>query len=129
MALIVEVVADSKFPIDRKALKKKLEEAWEKYQVETEVNLSVAVVGKRKMAEISEKYRGKPEATNVLTFAQQDDEAAAAAFVTPLEANLELGDIVICFPLAVLEAAKMGIFLDERVGQLAVHGLENLMEG
>lgn len=127
MALSISVKADSKFPIDRARLRRVLSEAWEKQGLNGNVNVSVAVVGRRKMVELEKKFRKKEGPTNVLAFPQQSVSGAQVGFVTQEEGPLELGDIVICYPLAIEEAAQMGVLVDDRIEELALHGFYNLL--
>lgn len=127
MSLVVNIVADSKFPIDRKRLRKALIKAWDDYGVGSEAELSIAVVGTRKMAKLHESYLGKEGPTDVLAFAQQEMAGDEHGFVSPSEVSLELGDIVICYPLALEQAVEQNVVVDDRVGALALHGFKNLI--
>lgn len=129
MPLQISINADSKFPVDRKRLRKKLTEDWEAYSIEMDANLSIAVVGTRKMSQLHRKYLKKEGPTDVLSFPQHSAEMGEKGFVTSDERPLELGDIVICYPLAIEQAIKLGILVDERIEQLAAHGFKNLMGG
>ena len=127
MALSVSIVADSKFPINRKRVRGALNSALKNYGINLEANVSVAVVGTRKMAELNKKYLKREGPTDVLAFPQQSNERGDQGFITSDETALELGDIVICYPLALEQAARLGIIVDERVEQLALHGFGNLI--
>jgi probable rRNA maturation factor len=101
--------------------------AWKKVGVGGEVNVSVAVVGTRKMAELHRRYLKKEGATDVLAFPQQELGSGEPGFVSSDEAALELGDIVLCYPLIVEEAAREEVFVDDVVEKLVLHGLRHLM--
>jgi len=126
MALSVSIVADSKFPVDRKRLRSSLAQTWETYGIGGEAVVSVAVVGGRKMAELQAHYLGKEGPTDVLAFPQQGARGDQYGFIGPRDMPLELGDIIICFPLAVEQAAQQNVFVDDRIEALALHGLKNL---
>ena len=127
MPLTVKVRADSKFPIDRKRLRAVLRSAWRKFGFDGDATVSVAVVGTRKMAELHQRYLGKKGATDVLAFPQHGSGGDEYGFVTPGEAELQLGDIVLCYPLIVDQAVEGDILIDDRVEELALHGLEHLL--
>ena len=126
MALSVLITADSKFPVDRKRLRAVLSRAWETQGTGGEASVSVAVVGTRKMAALHEEYLGKAEPTDVLAFPQQDSGGDWHGFVIPRDVPLELGDIVICYPLALEQAVDQDVFVDDRIEALANHGFRNL---
>ncbi len=100
---------------------------WESYGIGSDAHLSFNVVGSRKMASLHKQYLHKEGATDVLAFSQQDLEAEGVGFVTPEEEPLELGDIVICYPLVRDQASRYGVMVDEQVEKLAIHGMKNLM--
>lgn len=127
MALSVSIRADSKFPVDRKRLRAALCAAWEQLGIDGDVSVSVAVVGTRKMAELHRRYLRKQGPTAVLAFPQQGLGGDEYGFVAPDAAPLELGDIVLCYPLIIDQAAQQGVLVDDRVEQLALHGLNHLL--
>ena len=126
MALMVLVTADSKFPVDRKRLRSVLSSQWETQGIGGEASVSVAVVGARKMAELHERHLHKQGPTDVLAFPQQATSGDEYGFVVPHGLPLELGDIVICYPLAIEQAVQEGVFVDDRIEALAIHGFRNL---
>ena len=73
------------------------------------VELSVALVDEREMAELHERYLGEPGPTDVLSFTM-DEEGL-------------LGDVVICPEVA----AASGKQLDEEIKLLLVHGILHLL--
>ena len=88
--------------------------------VATEV--SVAIVGDRKMRKLNKKYRGIDKTTNVLSFAQTEGD------VTGLPRDvLFLGDIVISYPVVIQEAALEKMYVDDKIGELVEHGLLHLL--
>lgn len=101
--------------------------AGEAYAFTAQARVSVAVVGARKMAQLHKEYKKKEGATNVLSFSQEGGSRRSISFSAPEELPLELGDIVICYPIAIQEAARLGVVVDERIEQLALHAFENLM--
>jgi probable rRNA maturation factor len=127
MALFVEISADSKFPVERKRIRTLLEKAWKEYGFSSEARVSIAVVGTRKMAALHKEFKNKEGATDVLAFAQQEFEKKNYGFVSAANEPLELGDVVICYPLALEQAARLGVLVDERIGELVLHGFRNLM--
>jgi len=127
MSLIVDIRADSKFPIDRERLRAALRTAWEAYGISEETHVSVAVVGSRKMAELNQRYLNKKGPTDVLSFAQQGTEREGFGFVVPPGSPLELGDIVLCYPLIIDQAVTLNVLVDERIIERALHGMKHLM--
>ncbi len=83
------------------------------------------LVGEAEGRALNRDYRGKDYATNVLTFAYAEGEALPglpeAAGDVPLA-----GDLVLCVPVVVREAAAQGKTLEAHFAHLVVHGMLHL---
>ncbi len=78
----------------------------------------VRIVDHEESAGLNERYRGKPGATNVLSFvADMADEAGVRL----------LGDVVICAPLVDAEARAQGKPAVAHWAHLTVHGVLHLL--
>ena len=97
-------------------------------------SLGLSLVGDGEIADLNGDWRQKPEPTDVLAFAAQD-EGLEQAPAMPMpdwdddgEADpLELGDIVISLETAARQAADHGHSLQREVLFLASHGLLHLL--
>jgi len=83
-----------------------------------ELELGIQVVADAEMATLNRAYRGKEGATNVLSFAMNDDEPQP----TPM-----LGDIVIALGVVRREATEFGLPLLDRMAHMMVHGVLHLL--
>lgn len=86
------------------------------------VEVSVAIIGNRKMRGLNKKYRGIDKSTNVLSFSQTEGDVT----LQPPD-KLYLGDIVLAFPKVVEECARDNMFIDDRVCELVEHSLMHLL--
>ena len=91
-----------------------------------EAEVSVSVVGKRKMLELSKRYLKDEKLHDVLSF-PFEDPGQGAPFVVPPDGILRLGEIVVCYPAAVAEAEQQNILVNESVLFLVRHGCEHLL--
>lgn len=73
------------------------------------------------MAEINGRWRGKPVATNVLSF------PAAQDLKVPKGASRPLGDIVLALGVVTREAEEQAKPLKDHVSHLIIHGLLHLL--
>lgn len=119
----VLIKADSKYPIDRKRIKKVVDEFFQKMEVDSDMMVGLMVVGDRKMKELNLKYLGVEGTTDVLSFSQTEEKEK---FVEPTEA-LYLGDVVVSWPQAIKQALERNITVDDEVDFLVQHGLLHLM--
>ena len=83
-----------------------------------EAELSLVLVGDRRMRRLNRLYRGKDRPTDVLAFPMRD----AVPTVSPL-----LGDVVISLPTAGRQAGVQGHSLDREVTVLLIHGVLHLL--
>lgn len=125
--LLVRIQADSKYPFDRRKLRAALDAKSLASGLGETSEVSVVVVGTRKMSELTKRYLGKDELSDVLSFPQLGDGGEVHGFVTPKDAPIPLGDIVICYPLVMEEAARRGVFVDDLIVERAMHGMKHLM--
>jgi probable rRNA maturation factor len=118
---------ESHFPVDRKKIKQAIESALVD-QVHRDAEVSVSVVGDRRMRELNKKYRQLDETTDVLSFGLNDPTVEIPAeFVEAPDDVLRLGDIVVSYPQAVDEAREENKLVDEQVEILVLHGLDHLL--
>lgn len=89
----------------------------------SDVELTVRLVGATEGRELNRDFRGKDYATNVLTFVYGDDEGMSGENddAAPLA-----GDLVLCVPVVVREAAEQGKPLAAHFAHLIVHGMLHL---
>lgn len=128
----VLVFTESRFPIDRKNLKEFVKNHLQD-RLTGQVEVSVSIVGDRKMKSLNAKYRQLPETTDVLSFPISDSGTNLdfTSGFSPEKSSpdnvLRLGDVVISYPQAVLEAAQENKLVNDQVKFLLAHGLDHLM--
>jgi probable rRNA maturation factor len=80
--------------------------------------LSVRTVGQARSRSLNRRYRRKDKPTNVLSF--------AGAGIAP-DGRTFLGELVICAPVAALEARAQNRKLDAHWAHLTIHGILHLL--
>jgi probable rRNA maturation factor len=118
----VLIFVESRYKINRKRIKKVVESVITNNEIAGPVEISVAVVGDRKMRELSKKYKGEDKTRNILSFSQSEGES----IVSPNDI-LRLGDIVLSFPQVINDAVRDEMLVDDKVDQLIEHGLMHLL--
>ena len=118
----VLIFVESRYKVNRKRIKKVIESVIIKNDVSGPVEISVAVVGDRKMRVLSKKYKGEDKTRNILSFSQAEGESV----VTPSDV-LRLGDIVLSFPQVINDAVRDEMLVDDKVDELVEHGLMHLL--
>ena len=118
----VSIFVESRYKVNRKRVRSLVNNLLKKQGVAGKAEVSIAIVGDRKMRELSKKYKGEDKTRNVLSFSQTEGEPAK----NPLDA-LFLGDVVISYPQVIREAAAEDVLVDEKIEQLAEHGIMHLL--
>jgi probable rRNA maturation factor len=96
-------------PTDRAVLARHKVARWIRAALQKPAHITVRVVGWDEGRALNHDYRGKDQATNVLTFDYSDDPVV-------------LADLVLCAPLVKSEALEQGIALESHYAHLLVHG-------
>ena len=120
--LKVLIYVESRYRIDRKRVRNSLANLLDQQGIHSPVEVSVAIVGDRKMKELSKKYKGEDRTRNILSFSLNEGEKMA----TPTGV-LRLGDIVVSYPIARLEASRDEMLVDDKIEELILHGMTHLL--
>lgn len=122
----INILSDAKFPFDRAGLRAHLTKVLAKYRLMDKVEVDVQVVGKRKITELHKVYMQLSGPTDVLSF-PLNDPGDERPFIASPDGVLRLGDIVVCYGVAVEEALEKQCKVDEQINFLAEHGLMHLL--
>jgi probable rRNA maturation factor len=114
--------AEEEMPKWGKSLKNYVHKVLKELEKDT-WDLSVFLCGDIAIRELNSRYRGKPEATDVLSFSQ--DESNAKEFGKKTSRRLP-GDIVISLDTLRENARRFGISEDEELRRLLIHGILHL---
>lgn len=120
--LNVLIFVESRYKINRKRIRTALSNLLNEQGINSPVEVSVAIVGDRKMRQLSKKYKGEDKTRNVLSFSLTEGENHQ----TPKDV-LRLGDIVISYPVVITEAVRDEVLVDDKVDELVVHGMSHLL--
>jgi len=120
--LNVLIFVESRYKVNRKRIRTALANLLTEQGVNSPVEVSLAIVGDRKMRELSKKYKGEDKTRNILSFSLTEGEKHA----TPSDI-IRLGDIVISYPVVITEAARDEVLVDDKIDELVVHGMTHLL--
>lgn len=128
----VLVSSDPRYNVSKDFIKSSVIEILEKQKLFGKVEVSVSVVGDRKMHELNKKYRGIDSTTNILTFALEDPAKLSVTgpkkgFVASPDSWLRLGDIILSYPQMIEDAAEEGNSIEQEIQFLIEHGLKHLL--
>lgn len=118
----VLIFVESRYKVNRRKVRSSIEKFLSEQAISSDVEVSVAVVGDRKMRELSKKYKGEDKTRNILSFSLTEGET-----INSDPTKLRLGDIVISYPEVIREAAAEEVLVDEKVEELVLHGMNHLL--
>ena len=118
----VLIFVESRYKVNRKRIKSTVSFVIEDQGVKSFLEVSIAIVGDRKMKDLNKKYRQKDSTTNILSFPLAEGENTYLP-----EGIVRLGDIVISYPQVIREAAREEILVDDKIETLVSHGMLHLL--
>lgn len=114
----VLISSESRYPIDRKKIRGRAIKFLEEANLD-DVEVSVLVVGSRKIKTLNCQFRKVDEVTDVLSFLQEEARGP--------DGILRLGDVVVAYPVCREEARKENKMVDDKMWELIEHGLRHLL--
>ena len=88
-------------------------------------NINLLLSDDRTVQKLNKEFRGLDKPTNVLSFANIDDESFEQ--VLSLEDDIELGDVVVAYETMCLQAEQIGETLEHHFAHLWVHGMLHIL--
>lgn len=119
----VLVYIESRYKASRKRIKRAVETVLFDQKMQTPVEVSIAIVGDRKMRSLNKKYRDQDKTTNVLSFPLSEGQES----IQPVSSTIRLGDIVISYPQVIKEAARDEVMVDDKIEELVIHSMYHLL--
>lgn len=121
-SVIIPIFVESRYRVNRKRIKKAISKVLVGHEIKGPIEVSVAIVGDRKMRSLSKKYKGEDKTRSILSFSLSEGEST----YLPSE-TLRLGDIVISYPQVIKEASEEEVLVDDKIDELIEHGILHLL--
>lgn len=122
LSLRMEVKADSRYRFNRRKIRDGVFKLLGEQGIKQPVELSLSMVGERKIRELEKRYFGEDKVTDVLSFPQLEGKS-----IPSVEQVLVLGDVVVCYPQAKRQALRFNRLLDDEIEFLTCHGVLHLL--
>ena len=109
--------------------KESLEKTLLAENVPTTIEISLMITGQEQIQALNRDYRGKDQPTDVLSFALQENKESedAQAFIGPPDGLLHLGEIIISYPQAEVQASERGHSVKKELAELIIHGILHIL--
>ncbi|MBI2049403.1 rRNA maturation RNase YbeY [Candidatus Roizmanbacteria bacterium] len=118
----VPIFVESRYKVNRKRIKSKIAKILLEHDIKSPAEVSVAIVGDRKMRDLSRKYKGEDRTRNILSFSLVEGDSSYIK-----SEKLKLGDLVISYPQVIKEASRDEMLVDDKIDELIEHGMLHLL--
>lgn len=121
----VQIAKSSNYPFSKVSIRKIVQEFLKKNGIVSDSVIEVSFVSKDKMLEIGSEYLGETTTNphNVLSFPAAETKEK---FIFPPDL-LYLGEIIVCYPVAVEEAGRQSVTVATKLEELVTHGVLHIL--
>ena len=97
--------------------------------IDSRVELGLVIAGQERVRQLNLSYLDKDEPTDVLAFAMLPEQSGGdlTPFVTPPDGIKHLGEVIISYPQAVIQAEEHRHSTVREIAILIIHGLLHLL--
>ena len=93
-----------------------------------EVELGLVIATEERVKQLNRDYRGRDEPTDVLAFSAREEVGAnLPPFVPPPDGVLHLGEVIISYPQAAIQAEEHRHSIKRELAILIIHGVLHLL--
>ena len=127
MAIEINVIIDGDFEECPEVswLQSVVEQALLAQGVSSNAELGLVLTNQERVQELNRSYRGVDKPTDVLAFYMTS--AAEETFVAPPDGVLHLGEVIISYPQAIMQAKEHQHSLKKELAILIIHGVLHLL--
>jgi ssRNA-specific RNase YbeY (16S rRNA maturation enzyme) len=116
---MINVYSSSRYKIAKKNIANHAQKFLTRYNLESNYIFNIVFVGVRKMKQVANTYKNEDVALPVLSFSYPVNPA--------IQDEQVIGEVIICYPQAVLLAAEREKRVDILLQNLIEHGIENIL--
>ncbi len=97
------------------------------------LELGLVITGQEKVRQLNRSYLGNDEPTDVLSFPMLPDPLAggesevSAPFITPPDGVVHLGEVIVSYPQALIQAGQHRHSVKKEIAVLIIHGVLHLL--
>jgi probable rRNA maturation factor len=112
------ITSESRYKLERPKIRQAVTRLLKEKGLD-DIEISISVVGSRKIKQLNQEYRKVDEVTDVLSFPLEEARGP--------NGQLRLGDIIICYPVAREQARLENKMVGDKIMELIEHGLKHLL--
>ncbi len=123
--ITISIATEYRPLVDRLWLRRAVKTVLDAEKIAEAIEVGLLVTGDTTVRRLNRDYRGLDRTTDVLSFAMEN--RAGDGFVSPPDSVRHLGEVIISYPQAVIQAQDQGHAGEREVAILAVHGILHLL--
>ncbi|MCK4891641.1 MAG: rRNA maturation RNase YbeY [Candidatus Pacebacteria bacterium] len=112
--------------LNQKYLNKVAEVALKVIKLKKQTEISLVILGEKRIRSLNRKYRNIDKVTDVLSFGNEKAKNKSAKFISPPCNVLHLGEIFICYTQAKKQAKEKKHSVKREMEILLIHGILHL---
>jgi probable rRNA maturation factor len=89
--------------------------------------LGLVIASQERVQQLNRDYLGRDKPTDVIAFSMLPGEEDPSLFVTPPDGVLHLGEVIISYPQAQIQAEEHGHSIEKEITILIIHGVLHLL--
>jgi probable rRNA maturation factor len=114
--------------VEKRWLKSLTEKVIKAQGIGANVEIGVVLAGADRVRQLNRDYLGHDGPTDVISFSAREEPAGESVnFVQPPDEVLHLGEVVVSYPQAVIQAQEYGHTEQREIQILVIHGVLHLM--
>jgi len=127
--IYINVAKQSNYPISSVKIKKFLQNFFKNHGIVSDAECNVSFVGEEKMKALGKKYYKDNNLHNVFSFVESEisSQGGPALGWKNVTDVIQLGEIVVCFPVVLKEAKMEGKLIEEKALELIGHSALHLL--
>jgi probable rRNA maturation factor len=125
----IGIYAEDKFRglMDKGWIKRMARQVLKAEGVRSPYEISVVFTDSQTVKQLNRDYRGVDEPTDVLAFYMLPQKGAASSFTLPPDGITRLGEVIISYPQALVQAKEQKHSLERELALLVIHGILHLL--
>lgn len=118
----INIVKQSNYPVSSVKVRNFLKKFFAEHGIVSDAEVTVSFVGEKEMLALAKKYYKDNKLHNVFSFVESEVSAQGGpASAWKNNSRINLGETVVCFPVALAEAKKENKLIEEKVLELVGH--------
>jgi probable rRNA maturation factor len=129
MEINILIEEDLEIAVDVEWLQKIVETTLAAENAPSNIEISLVITGQERIQELNREYRGQDRPTDVLSFSmtEQKVDEDMVPFLGPPDGMLHLGEVIISYPQALIQAEEGNRSIRKEMAVLAVHGVLHIL--